>query len=119
LLAQMTRPQRAYFLMEIVTRMGEHLPLDVAGQDGAEAALWERIRCLRLGLAWQGALPTGTQLPLHVWQAGQREAGQLPTDWCRHAPSGVPASLSVVAESNHLSILASPQWHALVAQLSD
>jgi thioesterase domain-containing protein/aryl carrier-like protein len=115
LLAQMTPAQRAYFLLEIVTRMGENLPLDVAGQEGAEAALWERIRCLRLGLEWQGALPT--TLPLHVWQAGQREAGQLPTDWSSHAPSDMPASLSVVAGSNHLSLLAAPQWHALVAQL--
>jgi len=63
----------------------------------------------------QGALPT--TLPLHVWQAGQREAGQLPTDWSSHAPSDMPASLSVVAGSNHLSLLAAPQWHALVAQL--
>ncbi|MCA1323722.1 non-ribosomal peptide synthetase [Herbaspirillum sp. alder98] len=111
LLAQMTPRQRAYFLLEIVARMGQHLPIDPPGQPGAEAALSERIRCLRLGLEAQVTVST----PLHVWQAGQREAGQVATDWTRHATT--LATFTEIAGADHLSILAAPQWHAAVQDL--
>ncbi|EJM97622.1 non-ribosomal peptide synthetase [Herbaspirillum sp. YR522] len=111
LLAQMTPRQRAYFLLDIVARLGQRLPTDAPGQPGAEAALWERIRCLRLGLDAQVTLST----PIHVWQAGQRETGQAPTDWTRHTPR--LASLTVVEGADHLSILESAGWYRGVRDL--
>jgi len=113
LLAQMSAPQRAYFLLEIVGRLGQRLPLDAPDQSGAEAALWERIRCLRLGL--QAQVRGQVKAPLHVWQAGRREAGQMPTDWTQYADT--LASLTTVEQADHLSILGHAQWHASVLAL--
>jgi len=115
LLAQMTSPQRAYFLLEVVARAGEGLPLDGSGQEGAEAALWERIRCLRLGLETE--LPPAPSVPLHVWQAGRREASQVATDWRAYAAQGQGQAEVSVVDADHLSLLTSPAWHAQVAAL--
>ncbi|MCO4856484.1 amino acid adenylation domain-containing protein [Herbaspirillum sp. WGmk3] len=110
-LGQMSAAQRAYFLMEIVGRLGERLPLDAPGAVGAEAALWERIRCLRLGLQAQVTVPA----PLHVWQAGRRDAGQSPTDWAQHGATLI--SVNTVPQADHLSLLTDGHWHASVRAL--
>ncbi|ASU38879.1 non-ribosomal peptide synthetase [Herbaspirillum sp. meg3] len=115
LLAQMTSPQRAYFLLEVVARAGDGLPLDGSGQEGAEAALWERIRCLRLGLETE--LPPAPSVPLHVWQAGRREAAQVATDWRAYAAQGQGQAEVSVVDADHLSLLTSPAWHVQVAAL--
>ncbi|MCI1007376.1 amino acid adenylation domain-containing protein, partial [Herbaspirillum sp. C7C8] len=111
LLGQMNAAQRAYFLVEIVGRLGERLPLDAAGAVGAEAALWERIRCLRLGLQAQ----VQVSAPLHVWQAGRRDAAQVPTDWAQYGATLM--SVSTVAQADHLSLLSDAHWHAGVRAL--
>ncbi|MBB5393235.1 non-ribosomal peptide synthase protein (TIGR01720 family)/amino acid adenylation domain-containing protein, partial [Herbaspirillum sp. SJZ130] len=110
-LGQMSAAQRAYFLMEIVGRLGERLPLDAPGTVGAEAALWERIRCLRLGLQAQ----VQVSAPLHVWQAGRRDAGQAPTDWVQHGATLI--SVNTVPQADHLSLLTDGHWHASVRAL--
>jgi thioesterase domain-containing protein len=103
--------QHDLFLREVVASYGNALPTDGPSPTSEEHALWSRLNCLRLGLAWEAPAQAPTRL--YRWQSAESANDVDPPIASIKTTTGDPEPV-VIPATDHLSVLGSPDWHRLV-----